>query len=89
MRDLEKEELKVGDLVEIAGFVYDTFGNVCNFYKMGAKGIVIGISVNSFGEKTYRVDPLQDNRIDFLCGTDHYYLRRELRKCGSVKTEDK
>lgn len=72
------EELKIGDLVEITGFVYDIFGDVCNLYKMGTKGIVLDISVNSFGEKIYRVDS---------SGTDHYYLRRELRKCGSTETE--
>ena len=73
------EKLKAGDLVEIIGFVYDMFGDVCNPYKMGTKGIVFDISVNSFGEEIYRVGPR---------GTDHYYLRKELRKCGLAETEE-
>lgn len=72
------EELKFGDLVEITGFVYDMYGDVCNTYKVGTKGFVIDISVNSFGEKIYRVDPLGN----------YYYLRKELRKCSPTETEE-
>ena len=86
MRDLKKEELKVGDFVEITSPVTnkDWYGR----YKLGNKGFVLAISTNNFGEKTYRVDLLPDNETYFLPDTTHYYLRRELRKCGSTETED-
>lgn len=86
MRDLENEELKVGDLVEITSL---THGDWYSRYRLGNKGFVLAISTNNFGEKTYRVDLLPDNETYFLPNTTHDYLRRELRKCGSVKTEDK
>nr|WP_297934594.1 hypothetical protein [uncultured Lachnoclostridium sp.] len=82
------EELRIGDLVEIAGFVYDIYGDLCSSYKPSTKGFVIDISANSFGEKIYRVDPLGDNKTYLLCGADVYYLRKELRKCDPAETEE-
>ena len=73
------EELKAGDLVEITGLVYDVYGDVYNAHKLNTKGIVLDLSVNSFGEKIYRVGSR---------GTNRYYLRKELRKCSSAETEE-